>query len=296
MSRGAHTQGRSLWDMLSPVHRLVRALPELTPPPEFPDRLQPIDPSLTTIDNAVYDEEGVADGWHGGDADQLASLQLLNPARVPFFLRAFRAQLRTGAEAPRLLDIGCGGGLVTEELARAGYTIVGLDMSEKAVAYARARAEDQGLSTASYEVGDAYDLSRFADASFDGVVMSDVLEHLHDLPRAVGGVARVLAPGGVFAFDTINRTVLSYVLTIALAQEALRVVPANTHDWRMYVRPEELSLLLQRTGFEVDTAHFVGMKPGVDPRRLFRGRVPLGDFWEAPGALRVNYLGWARRS
>ncbi|KAG8465085.1 hypothetical protein KFE25_012448 [Diacronema lutheri] len=289
--------GRQLWDFLTPLHALTRALPELVPPAEFPDRMARIDESLTRIDNELYSDEALAGGWHNADMAQLASLQLLNPARVPFFHDALtrRAELPSDDSGRRYLEVGCGGGVLTEELAARGCTMHGIDMSEKAVEYARARAAHLSLPNATYEVGNAYDLSRFGDASFDGVVMADVLEHLHDLPRALGEVARVLKPGGVFAFDTINRTVLSYVLTIVLAQELLRVVPANTHDWRLYVRPEELSLLLQRLGFEVDTAHFVGMKPGIDLRRLPLGQFPLGAFSQAPNSLRVNYLGWARR-
>lgn len=295
--RLAHSRGgRQPWDLLFPLHAFVRVLPEIVPPAEFPDRTVRIDESLTKIDNEIYSDETLADGWHNADNKALASLQLLNPARAPFIHEALtrRAVLPAGGE-PRYLDIGCGGGVLTEELARRGCVIHGVDMSSKAIEYARARAEQLSLPNATYEVGSAYNLSQFAEGSFDGVIMSDVLEHLHDLPTALDEVSRVLKPGGIFAFDTINRTLLSYVLTIVFAQELLRIVPANTHDWRMYIRPDELSMMLQRRGFEVDSSNFVGMKPGVDLRRLLRFEFPLGDFFQAPGALSTNYLGWARR-
>lgn len=297
LARGL-ARGAAPYDYLLPLHALLRALPELVPPAEFPDRTARIDEALTSIDNGLYGDEALAEGWHNADNAALASLQLLNPARLPFFFDALtrRAALPAGGGARRYLDVGCGGGVLTEELARKGCEMHGIDLSPRAVAYARARAARLGLPAATYEVGSAYDLSRFAPASFDGVVMSDVLEHLHDLPAALGEVARVLRPGGVLAFDTINRTPLSYALTIVLAQELLGVVPARTHDWRLYIRPEELSMLLQGLGFHVDTAHFVGMKPSLDLRRLPLGQLPLGDFYQAPDALRVNYLGWARRA
>jgi ubiquinone biosynthesis O-methyltransferase len=296
LSRGLRS-GRQPWDYLLPLHSLLRVLPELVPPPEFPDRTAPIDETLTSIDNDLYDSDSFADGWHNADHDQLASLQLLNPARVPFFFDALtrHARLDSAPADRRYLDVGCGGGVLTEALAARGCAIHGIDLSPRAVEYARGRAVQLALPHATYDVGSAYDLSPFPPASFDGVVMSDVLEHLHDLPRALGEVARVLKPGGVFVFDTINRTVLSYALTIVLAQELLRVVPPHTHDWRLYIRPEEASMLLQRHGFQVDSAHFVGMKPSIALSKLARGKLPLGDFYQAPEALRVNYLGWARR-
>lgn len=292
----ATTRGWQPWHAFWPVHRVLRALPELVPPPELPDRLARIDESETTIDNALYDDDAWAASWHREDNEHLASLQLLNPARVPYFHAAWRDQLRCepSSGARRFLDIGCGGGIVTEELAGLGYPMHGIDLSEKAIAYARERAASRKASNLRYDTGSAYDLSAFEAGSFDGVLMSDILEHLHDLPTAVSEVARVLKPGGVLIFDTINRTVLSYVLTIVLAQDVLRIVPPGTHDWRLYIRPEELSLLLQRHGFEVDSAHFVGMTPTIDVARLLGGRVPLGDFQQSHHRMRANYLGWAR--
>ena len=157
---------------------------------------------------------------------------------------------------------------------------------------------------ASFVQGDAYDLSGFPAGSFDGVVMADVLEHLYDLPAAIAQVTRVLRPGGVLVFDTINRTYASYVLAIALAQDGLQLVPKDTHDWRMFVKPHELAFLLQAHGFRCDTSTFRGMAPtprnplttlAMARRALAAGRpppLPLGDFAEVP-SLQVNYLGWA---
>mmetsp|Transcript_22089 Transcript_22089/g.56223 ORF Transcript_22089/g.56223 Transcript_22089/m.56223 type:complete len:171 (+) Transcript_22089:3-515(+) len=140
--------------------------------------------------------------------------------------------------------------------------------------------------------------------------MADVLEHLLDLPRAIQQVRRVLRPGGVLVFDTINRSYKSYLLTIVLAQEAMGMVPPHTHDWRLYIKPHELGFLLQAHGFLCDTGHFRGLMPTLDPRQLLRAppipkpaagwsarlpSPPLSDFVET-SSLEVNYMGWAVKS
>ena len=154
--------------------------------------------------------------------------------------------------------------------------------------------------------GSAYDLSAFPAASFDGVLMADVLEHLLDLPAAVREVRRVLRPGGVLVFDTINRTYKSYLFAVLLAQEVAAMVPPNTHDWRLFIKPHEMTFLLQAHGFLADTSTFRGMAPTVYPpppsaaldalRRLPERPppLPLSDFVEI-SSLEVNYLGWALR-
>ena len=146
----------------------------------------------------------------------------------------------------------------------------------------------------------------FPAGSFDGVVMADVLEHLLDLPSAVREVRRVLRPGGVLVFDTINRTYKSYLFAVLLAQEVAAMVPPNTHDWRLFIKPHEMTFLLQAHGFLADTSTFRGMAPTVYPpppsaaldalRRLPERPppLPLSDFVEI-SSLEVNYLGWALR-
>lgn len=311
-----------------------KRLPELVPPLEFPSRIEPIAAGSSSIDNDVYDDDTVGSSWHSDDpTDQLATLQLLNTARIPYFDRVWRQQLGLPPGRPgAYLEVGCGGGIATVALASLGYQMTGIDPAARALDEARAHARARGLADRTvFAAGDAYDLSAFPDDSFDGVLMADVMEHLLDLPAAVAEVRRVLKPGGVLVFDTINRTYKSYLAAIVLAEEVLQLVPPRVHDWRLFLKPHEAAFLLQdrpspphpaapRTltrprrlrwptqanGFLVDTAQFRGMAPTVelDPRKLLRSAAralpsgklpppPLSHFVEV-SSLDVNYLGWAQ--
>jgi 2-polyprenyl-6-hydroxyphenyl methylase / 3-demethylubiquinone-9 3-methyltransferase len=220
-------------------------------------RTTALDPG-TRIDNDYYGSVG--DEWWN-PRGPLRGLHEMNPARAGYVDRVLTDGLGT-TDRPgiRLLDVGCGGGILTEELARRGYRVTGIDLAEGAVAAARRHAAGSGL-TVDYQVGSAYQLD-FADASADGVVASDVLEHLHDLPRAIAEIARVLRPGGVFAFDTINRTVMSYLVMILLGERVIRLVRPGTHNWRMFIRPAELTAVAARHGLHMrGTAGLVMAKP-----------------------------------
>lgn len=211
------------------------------------NRLEPLDPARTHIDNDYY--EGVGDAWWDVNGP-LSALHEMNPVRVGYFDRALAGQLgdRPRGEV-RVLDVGCGGGLVSEALARQGYRVRGVDLAPGAVAAARRHAAASGVAV-EYEVGSAYSLP-CDDAAVDAVVVSDVLEHLHDLNTGVAELARVLRPGGVLAFDTINRTPQSYVIMILFAERVLRVAQPGTHNWSMFIRPTELSDLFGRHGLRM---------------------------------------------
>ncbi|CAK0908949.1 unnamed protein product [Prorocentrum cordatum] len=211
-------------------------------PRPLADRLAALSEQDVRIDNvSPYD---AAEKW-APDGSTGAGLHRLNPARVEYF----RGVLGPAAAAPlRVLDIGCGGGLVSNALASTpGYEVHGLDRSEEALSYARGVAERHGTGAA-FRAGSVYELP-FAAESFDAIVISDVLEHLLDLPRALAEAARVLRPGGRFLFDTIDRSVASYVVGILGAEYLVGIVPRGTHDWRLFIRPEELRLVLERAGF-----------------------------------------------
>jgi 2-polyprenyl-6-hydroxyphenyl methylase/3-demethylubiquinone-9 3-methyltransferase len=252
-------------------------------------RLTALNPA-TRIDNDYY--AAVGDGWwdpHG----PFRGLHEMNPARAGYIDRVLTATLGASQrQQVRLLDVGCGGGILTEELARLGYDVTGIDLAEGAVAAARRHMAESGLAVR-YRVGSAYELG-VPDASIDAVVASDVLEHLHDLPRAVAEMARVLRPGGVFVFDTINRTAISYVVIILLGERVIRVVRPGTHNWRMFIRPDELTALLAGQGLVAcDTmTGLVLAKPMPLVALSLLRRGLLGGYREGTD-LSASYLGYA---
>jgi 2-polyprenyl-6-hydroxyphenyl methylase / 3-demethylubiquinone-9 3-methyltransferase len=247
-----------------------------------------IDPTAAKINNEYYSEIG--DSWWD-TSGPLRLLHDMNPTRVSYFDGVLRAHYTSRAtDELMIMDIGCGGGLVSEALARVGYQVTGIDLSEGAIKAARRHAAASGV-TVQYRIGSAYELPA-ADGTLDAVVISDVLEHLHDLPLAISELARVLKPGGLVLFDTINRTVASYLITVLMAERVLRFIHPGTHNWSMFIRPGELRTLFGRSALALGDLR--GLVPRVRPGRLvaaFRGG-SLGDF-TLSDSLRTSYIGHA---
>ncbi|MCG8417448.1 MAG: bifunctional 2-polyprenyl-6-hydroxyphenol methylase/3-demethylubiquinol 3-O-methyltransferase UbiG [Proteobacteria bacterium] len=255
-----------------------------------PSRTRAIDPLTTRIDNDCYDQW--ADGWWDPSGPG-AALHGMNPVRCEYFSSIFARELGCSPGRATVLDVGCGGGLVTEEMARRGYRMIGIDVSEKSLDVARRHAAGKDI-TVQYQAASVYELP-FSAETFDGIVISDVLEHLHDLPRAVAEVARVLRPGGALVFDTINRTLKSYAIAIALAQKLFPVTVAHTHDWSLFIKPRELDRLFGNVGLRL-----VGLQGLRPARSLFR------FFWTAwtkkrvqafklTNDVAVGYIGYATK-
>lgn len=251
-------------------------------------RLDALDPTDVKIDNEYYHEVG--DSWWDRKGP-LRALHDMNPARVSYFDEAARAVLGPDRDAVRVLDIGCGGGLVSERMAALGYRVTGVDLSAASIDVARRHAAAGGI-TVDYRTGSAFDLPT-GNGTVDLVVISDVLEHLHDLPRAVGEIARVLRPGGVVVFDTINRTAASYLKAILLSEKILRIIYPGTHNWRMFIRPDELRAVFTDHGLIVTDVQ--GLEPVAPPPRIvldvLRGR-PVGPF-RLTSSTAVSYIGQA---
>lgn len=183
----------------------------------------------------------------------MAPLHALNAARVQYVrdtvLRHFRR--KEGGQAPlaglRVLDVGCGAGLLAEPLTRLGATVTGVDASEAAIAAAKEHAAGSGLAI-DYRVGSTNSL---AAETFDVVLAMEVVEHVPDLDAFVAEVVAHLKPDGFFIAATINRTPKSFVLAIVGAEYILRWLPRGTHDWSKFVRPSELGRALRAAGLQI---------------------------------------------
>jgi 2-polyprenyl-6-hydroxyphenyl methylase / 3-demethylubiquinone-9 3-methyltransferase len=250
------------------------------------DRTRPVPPARCSIDNDYY--EAIDELWWD-PAGPAAILHAINRPRVDFYLR------QLGDLHGRLvLDAGCGGGLVARELAAAGATVVGLDRSLGSLGVARRAVEAAG---AFHPAQGRLERLPFTDGAFDAVVAADVLEHVPDLPAAVAELSRVLAPGGRFAFDTINRTPWSWFTAVFGLERVLRMVPRGTHDWRLFIRPAELDRLLEAGGLEAVAV--AGLASRVGPGDVVRGlltrRLPTPTFATGKDR-RASYLGDYRKA
>lgn len=191
----------------------------------------------------------------------MAPLHRMNPARLSFIrsrLARDPAALKplTGL---RVLDLGCGGGLLSEPLARMGATVIGADATAEILEVARRHAADQGLAI-DYRETTAEALLAQGE-SFDAVLALEVVEHVAE-PRAfLAAAAGLVRPGGQLLLSTINRTAKSFLMAIVGAEWVLRVLPRGTHDWRRFLTPSELKRLLTAQGLKVTAAQGLVLNP-----------------------------------
>jgi 2-polyprenyl-6-hydroxyphenyl methylase / 3-demethylubiquinone-9 3-methyltransferase len=253
------------------------------------------------INNAVYNEQG--NTWW--DENQFLHLlkSSVNPARVGYFRRLLNEVLKSDYRGAAALDVGCGGGILAEEFAGMGCRVTGIDPSEQSLNTARQHAHSMGLDI-QYQQGTGESIP-FAENTYPVVYCCDVLEHVRDLPKVIGEIYRVTKPGGIFFFDTLNRTFVSRLVAIKIWQEwkSTAFMPRRLHEWRMFIRPEELKGLLAQAGFEFK--EFRGTSPDVSiPRMisLLRKRAKGEIGYKELGAsfklvesndLKILYMGYA---
>ena len=218
----------------------------LIPPKEFPNRLAVI--STTDINNDFYDIIEYATTW--SDSKSWAQgLHLLNPTRLNYILKFFENNKNDLQKTAQILDIGCGGGLLANELAKANFTnLHGIDLSENSVVAAKKESLQQNLNI-DYKQGNIYKIP-YGDEKFDFVILADILDHLSDLKSAMKEVNRILKPKGFIFFETIDRNFMSH-LFIKLLGETFNIIPKNTHDYRLFVTPNELKTLFKEFKFNV---------------------------------------------
>ena len=243
--------------------------------------------AAATLDAAEVDRFNRLAGEWWDPHGNFRPLHKLGPARLEFIRDTIAAELRPKSasglrvlEGITLLDIGCGGGLVSEPLARLGAKVTGIDPAADTIAAAQAHAAAQGL-TINYRAARAEDLAA-AKQSFDVVLCLEVVEHVPDVAAFLGVAASLVRPGGLMILSTINRTLKSYALAIIGAEYVLRWLPVGTHQWGRFVTPDELARHVRS----------IALDPLPPCGMVFN---PLADSWSLSADTDVNYLMAARR-
>ncbi|RME64136.1 MAG: bifunctional 2-polyprenyl-6-hydroxyphenol methylase/3-demethylubiquinol 3-O-methyltransferase UbiG [Alphaproteobacteria bacterium] len=219
------------------------------------------------------------------DADgPFKPLHRLGPARLGYIrdqlARHYRRDTKDLAALAglRILDMGCGGGLIAEPLARLGAQVTGADAAAENIAVARAHAAQMDLDIA-YRHATVEQLAS-EGARFDAVLILEIVEHVADIGLFLGCCRRLLARDGLLVFSTLNRTARSFLAAIIGAEYVLRWLPRGTHDWRKFVTPREMHRHLDRAGFAISDMHGLTFQP-------------LAGTWRLTSDLGVNYIGSA---
>lgn len=207
---------------------------------------------------------------------KMRMLHVINPLRTGFIMQ----QIRT--PRAKILDVGCGGGILAEALARAGARVTGIDLSRPTLEAARRHAGAQGLRI-DYRCSSAEHVATEAAGGFDAVTCMEMLEHVPRPADVVGACARILKPGGRAFFSTINRTPKAFLAAIVAGEYLLRLLPRGTHHYRNLIRPSELREWAHACGLRFTSVASLKYNP---LRRTFRVE---------PGSEDINYMACFRK-
>lgn len=233
------------------------------------------------IDNSIYDDYG--DKWYTAVDDPIALLRAENKVKAPWILERI-------TKRSSILDVGCGAGFLTNELALAGHIVTGVDLSESSLAVAHRFDKTQSVI---YKTADAYKLP-FPDASFEVVCAMDFLEHVDDPARVIKEFSRVLKPGGKFFFHTFNRNFMAWLIIIKLVEWLIPKTPKNMHVLKLFIKPQELKQFCLLAQLEMK--EMIGIKPvfsSIPVLKIFSGSVPPQMRFELTPMLLTSYMGMA---
>ena len=243
--------------------------------------------SSTSIDpDELAKFTAMAEDWwnpHG----QFKPLHKFNPTRLAYIRDKLCDHFDRDPHADkplqglRLLDIGCGGGLLSEPMARLGADVVGADASEANIKTAALHAEQQGL-TIDYRAVTAEQLVVKSE-TFDAILNMEVIEHVADPQAFMNSCGRLMKPDAIMFLATLNRTLKAFALAIVGAEYVLRWLPRGTHEWDKFITPKELANMAENAGLEFFTSTGVSFNP-------------LTDKWRQSGDMSVNYMGVTRKT
>ncbi|MDR6990787.1 bifunctional 2-polyprenyl-6-hydroxyphenol methylase/3-demethylubiquinol 3-O-methyltransferase UbiG [Luteimonas sp. 3794] len=216
----------------------------------------------------------LANRWWDADGPQKA-LHALNPVRLDY------VRERTRLDDARILDVGCGGGLLSEAMAKRSARVTAIDLAEDLVKVAKLHGLESGVQV-DYRVQSVEALAAEQPGSFDAVTCMEMLEHVPDPAAILKACATLLKPGGSLFVSTLNRTPAAFALAIVGAEYVARLLPRGTHQYAAFIKPSELGGWLREAGLELQDVTGLMYEPWRNGARL----IPRTD---------VNYLAWARK-
>ncbi|OIQ00612.1 MAG: bifunctional 3-demethylubiquinol 3-O-methyltransferase/2-polyprenyl-6-hydroxyphenol methylase [Zetaproteobacteria bacterium CG2_30_46_52] len=218
--------------------------------------------------------EAIAAEWWDPNG-RFKPLHQINPLRLDYIAQ------RIDLSQAKVLDVGCGGGLLAEGMAKRGADVTGVDRSPKALNVARLHAEQANVSV-DYQENDAETWALTHAETYDAVTCLEVLEHVPDVPRAIAACASMLKPGGLFFFATLNRTPISYIKAIIGAEYVMGWLPKGTHQYNKFIKPNEMIRAVRQAG--LNEQDIQGMSYAL-----------LSGHFYLSHDLSVNYLGFAKK-
>lgn len=233
---------------------------------------KPMQDNIDPAEVAKFDQ--VASHWWDMQGE-FKPLHEINPLRLAFI------QKQGTLAGKNVLDIGCGGGILTESLAQQGAEVTGIDMSAQALAAAQRHLQGQSLAI-HYEQITAEAFAAQQPATFDIVTCMELLEHVPDPASLIAACAKLVKPGGEVFFSTINRSIKAYLFAVVGAEYVLNLLPKGTHDYAKFIRPSELSNWARDAGLSMQ--EFAGMS-----------YQPFTKQYQLTSDTSVNYLVYARR-
>jgi 2-polyprenyl-6-hydroxyphenyl methylase/3-demethylubiquinone-9 3-methyltransferase len=230
----------------------------------------PSDPPVSSVDAAEVHKFDALAGRFWDPNGEFRPLHELNPVRLAFI----RERARLPGQA--VLDVGCGGGILAEALAREGAQVTGIDLAAAAIATAELHALESGVAIR-YRVASAEQLAAESPGRFDVVTCMEMLEHVPEPAAVIAALARLVRPGGALFLSTLNRTPRAFLTAIVGAEYLARLLPRGTHEYARFIRPAELARAARAAGLEVRELKGLGYDP-------------LARRFRLEASVEVNYL------
>ncbi|MGZ6470875.1 MAG: bifunctional 2-polyprenyl-6-hydroxyphenol methylase/3-demethylubiquinol 3-O-methyltransferase UbiG [Bdellovibrio sp.] len=240
------------------------------------------------INNEVYNH--LAERWYEAQDDPIALLRNQHKLEMPWILSEIRRNIGYHAE---VLDMGCGGGFLSNDLALAGHSVVGIDLSESSLKVAESRDKTHSVR---YVLGDIYQ-APFEKESFDVVTAMDVLEHVSNPQKVIAEANRVLRPGGLFFFKTFSKNPLAWLIGIKGMEWFVKNTPPNYHVYSLFITPRKLCHWMEDFGMEVMDLR--GIRPLFAQKAMYKllktGVVPKEFAFKFTTSLIINYAGYCKK-